>query len=52
MTPIPERIEIAEVNTILQPERDTGQATSDFAGNKSFSAPCGFMIEQNAVTGI
>ena len=49
MTPVTQRVQIAEIQAVLQPERDAGDGAGDFAGDESFAALRRFVIEKNAV---
>ena len=52
MPPIAFRVEVAQVQTILQAELDAAQSTGDLAGNEGFATHRRFVVEQDAVTGI
>ncbi len=52
MPPVTQRIHIAQVQARLQPLRDVGDRTRNFARDKGFAAARRFVVKQNAVTGI
>lgn len=49
MTPIANGVEIAEIQTILHSELNTGDSSRDFAGYKSGTTTGRFVVEQNTV---
>ena len=52
MSPVAQGIKVAEVETILQAEFNTGKGTGDLSGNKGLSPERAFMIEENTIAGV
>ena len=52
MAPVAQRAHIAQVQAVLQAQRDAGKGPGDFAGDECFTAQWAFMVEQDAVAGI
>lgn len=52
VSPVAQRAEIAQMQTVVQPERQPRQSAGDFAGDKGFAPDRGFVVEENAVAGI
>src|SRR6185436_8293962 len=50
-TPISLSIEISHINLIVQTAFDTGDSAAYLTSYKRLSAPRGFMVEQDSVTG-
>src|SRR6266849_5520788 len=51
VAPVAPRLEISQVQAILQPQLDARERAGDFAGHEGFAANRGFVVEENAVAG-
>ena len=52
MAPVAQRAHVAQVQTILQAQRNAGHGPRDLAGDEGFTTQRAFMVEQHAVAGI
>ena len=52
VSPVAPRIEIAEVQAVLQTQLDTGERAGDFAGDEGLTANRRLVIEQDAIAGV
>ena len=52
MTPIPQGIEVAHIQALVQAGIDARQSPGDLAGYEGFTAARAFMVKKNAVAGI
>jgi hypothetical protein len=52
MAPVAQRAHVAQVQAILQAQRNARHRAGDLAGDKGFAAQRAFMVEQDAVAGI
>ena len=52
VSPVTLGIEVAEVEVFLAAEFDGGDGAGDFAGDESFAAAGGFVVEEDAVGGV
>ena len=52
MAPVTQGVHVAEVQARFQTLGDVRDSAGDFTGNERFTATWGFVVEQNAVTGI
>src|SRR5215831_15166062 len=51
MAPVTLGLEIAEIDRVLQPRLDAGNAARDLAGDESLAADRALVVEQDAVAG-
>lgn len=52
VSPVAQCVEVAQMQTVVQPERQPCQSASDFAGDKGFTPDRRFVVEEDAVAGI
>lgn len=52
MAPVAQRTHVAEIEAVLQAERDAGDGAGDLAGDEGFAADRRFVVEQHAVAGV
>ncbi len=52
VAPVAQGVHVAEVEAVLQVEFDACQGARDLTGDKGFAAQRGFMVEEDAVTGV
>ena len=52
MAPVTQGIHVAEVQARLQALSDVSDRAGDFTGHEGFATTWGFVVEQNAVTGV
>ena len=52
MAPVAQRAHVAEVQAILQTQRNAGDGARDLAGHEGFAAQRAFVVEQDAVAGV
>ncbi|GAR17435.1 hypothetical protein NGUA05_03531 [Salmonella enterica] len=52
MTPVAQRVHVAEIQAGLQSLGDIGDGAGDLTGDEGFAATRGLMVKQNAVTGV
>ena len=46
MAPVAHGVQVAEIETVLEPQLDAGERAGDLAGHESLPAGRGFVIEQ------
>ena len=52
MAPVAQRVEVAEVQAVLQPERDARERARDLARDEGLAAQRALVVEQDAVAGV
>ncbi len=52
VTPVAQRVDIAHVETVLQPLRDICESAGDLAGDEGLAAARALVVEEDAVAGI
>ena len=52
MSPVAQRIQVSDIQAILQPQVNPGERPRDFSGNEGLSPDGGLVIEQDAIASI
>src|SRR6266478_336503 len=52
MPPIPKRVEVAQIQALVEPLVNAGEAAGDLAGDERFPPDCGLVVEKDSIAGI
>jgi hypothetical protein len=52
VAPVAQRAEVAQVQAVLQPQRDAGDGAGDLAGDEGFTSQRALVVEEDAVAGV